>query len=641
MAHSYTRVFSLVATGLASTAAVFAQAPPPVTPMTSDFIEKYEQTLASADFIRREAMVPMRDGTKLYTTIVMKKGTVHAPILLSRTPYDAHQSTHRVASQRIVDIVEVMDAEFVEDGYIRVYQDIRGLHKSEGSYVLNRPLAGPLNDTGIDESTDAYDTIDWLVKNTPESNGKVGIIGSSYLGFTTLMAEIHPHAALKAAVPQSPMVDGWMGDDWFHNGAFRVSALDFALSQGTDKAEGGGEFALGDVDHYTRYLEAGSIGDFAKMLGIEKFPGVRKFLDNPAYTDFWSLQAVDKWLAAQPLTVPTMIEVGQWDQEDSYGGPAVYRALEPKDTNNNMVSLAIGPWRHSGANHYGYDLGTLTFTGDTAREWRVKYVKPFFDHYLKGGPDPKTPPVLTYATGVNQWNVSQHWPMGRAKPIYLAENGAATFEQPKLAGHYEYVSDPAHPVPFIPRPINMDDVTQWKPWLVRDQRFVSDRPDVASWKTAPLAAAVHIMGAPEVELFASTSGTDSDWVVKLIDVYPNDVPEGAGQGAKPSMAGQEIPIGIEIFRGRYLKSFAAPAALKAGRVEHYRWALPNVDHVFLPGHRIMVQIQSSLFPLYDRNPQTFVDNIMYAKAGDYRKATQSIWFGGATSTAVALPVAPD
>jgi uncharacterized protein len=640
MKHSFFRSSSFLVACVCTTLAALAQDPPRVTPMTPDVVEKYESTLPTAEFIRREAMVPMRDGTKLYTTVVMKKGANNAPILLSRTPYDAHKSVHRVASQRLVDIVEVMDAEFVEDGYIRVYQDIRGLHRSEGAFVLNRPLSGPLNDTGIDESTDAYDTIEWLVKNTPESNGNVGIIGSSYLGFTTLMAQINPHPALKAAVPQSPMVDGWMGDDWFHNGAFRVSSLDFAVSQGTNKAQGGGDFALGAGDDYTRYLEAGSMADFAKTLGITHYPGVRKFLENPAYTEFWSLQAVDKWLAAQPLKVPTMLEVGQWDQEDSYGAPAVYRALEPKDRNNDRVSFVIGPWRHSGANHYGYDLGALTFTGDTAREWRVKYVKPFFDHWLKGGPDPKTPPVLTYATGINEWQTSQRWPVGSPKPIYLAENGTATFERPKTAGHDEYVSDPAKPVPFIPRPISMGDAAQWKPWLVKDQRFVSERPDVASWRSAPLEQAVHIMGAPQVDLFASTTGTDSDWVVKLIDVYPNDVPEVASQGAKPGMAGYELPIGIEIFRGRYLQSFAKPSPLKPGKVENYRWALPDVNHVFLPGHRIMVQIQSTLFPLYDRNPQVYVDNIMYAKPGDYRKATQKVWRGGATASAVILPVAP-
>ena len=629
------RTIAVALTLLATTA--HAQTPR-VTPMTPDVMDAYEQTLANADFIRREAMVPMRDGTRLYTVIVMKKGTQGGPILLSRTPYNAYDAVHRTASQRLVDILPVMDTEFAEDGYIRVYQDIRGLYRSEGQYVMNRPIAGPLNDTGIDESTDAYDTIDWLVKNVPESNGKVGVIGSSYLGFTTLAAEINPHPALKAAVPQSPMVDGWMGDDWFHNGAFRISSLSYAVSQATDKARAGAKFALGAGDDYTRYLEAGSVADFATMLGITQFPGVQKFLQNPAYTAFWSGQAVDKWLAAHPLTVPTMLEVGQWDQEDSYGAPAAYRALEPKDANNDMVSLVIGPWRHSGANHGGWSLGALDFTGDTAREWRVKWVKPFFDHWLKGGPDPKTPSAITYATGINEWQTNDKWPVGTPVPLYLAADGAAGFAKPARAGHEDYVSDPKRPVPFIPRPIDMDDGDQWRPWLVRDQRFVSDRPDVVSWKTAVLDKPVHIMGAPEVELFAATTGTDSDWVVKLIDVYPNDVPEPAGQGGRPSMAGYELPIGIEIFRGRYRTEFARPQAIKAGKVEKYRWALPNVNHVFLPGHRIMVQVQSSLFPLYDRNPQSFVPNIMFAKPGDYRKATQSIWYGGAQASAVMLPV---
>ncbi len=623
---------------LLASANLLAQTPPRVTPMTPDVVEKYDQVLPWADYVRREVMVPMRDGVKLYTVIQMKKGTANAPILLSRTPYNATRQTGRVDSQRLADVVEIMDVELVEDGYIRVYQDIRGMHKSEGVWILNRPLAGPLNDTGIDESTDAYDTIEWLVKNTPEANGKVGAIGSSYLGFTALMTLIDPHPALEAVIAQSPMVDGWMGDDWFHYGAFRINSLGFPLGQGLNKGRGGGRFALGGGDDYTRYLEAGSVADFVNKVGAGHVPGIRKFLENPAYTEFWSLQAVDKLLAARPHTVPTMLVVGQWDQEDSYGAPAVYRALEPKDTNNDKVSLVIGPWRHSGFNHYGYDLGMLTFNGDTALEWRVKYAKPFFDHHLRGAPDPKTPPVLTYATGANRWNVSQRWPMGTPKPIYLAANGLATFEKPKAGGREEYVSDPAKPVPFLPRPIDMGDANQWRPWLVHDQRFVTGRPDVASWSSAPLEKAVHIMGPPEVELFASTTGTDSDWVVKLIDVYPNDVPEPASQGAKPSMAGFELPVGIEIFRGRYVKSFAQPAALKPNKVERYTWKLPDVDHVFLPGHRIMIQVQSTLFPLYDRNPQTYVENIMYAKPDEYKKATQSVWFGGANASAVILPV---
>jgi putative CocE/NonD family hydrolase len=633
------KIAALLALPLLSVAVAASAAPPVVTPMTPDVVAKYDPVLPEADYIKRVAMVPMRDGTKLYTVIVMRKGTANAPILLSRTPYDAKASANRTPSQRIHDILPVMDWDFVDDNYIRVYQDIRGLHNSEGQFVMNRPIVGPLNHTGIDESTDAYDAIDWLVKNVPEANGKVGTIGSSYLGFLTLASEINPHPALKAAVPQSPMVDGWMGDDWFHNGAFRVSSIDFAVEQSTAKAEGGG-LAVGSGDDYTRYLEAGSMADYARRLNADNYPFVQKLFQNPAYTDFWSLQAVDKWMAAHALTVPTMIEVGQWDQEDSYGGPAVYRALKDKYEGSGLLHLAIGPWRHSGANHYGYDLGALTFTGDTAAEWRAKWVKPFFDHYLKGAPDPHTPNVLTYATGVNRWEESPRWPMGTPTALYLTPRMGTSFTRPAAGGSDSYISDPAKPVPFIPRPISMGAADQWKPWLVHDQRFVSGRPDVIEYSGEVLTKPVHIMGPPQVDLFASTSGTDSDWVVKLIDVYPNDTPEGADQGSKPSMAGYQLPIGIEIFRGRYVDSFAKPRALRAGKVEHYRFGLPNVDHVFLPGHRIMVQVQSSLFPLYDRNPQTFVPNIFYARAGDYRAATQRVYYGGATPSAVMLPIVP-
>jgi putative CocE/NonD family hydrolase len=614
-----------------------APAPQRVTPMTPDVVASYNEILPQADFIRREAMVPMRDGTKLYTVIFMKKGTTNGPILLSRTPYDAKGSTDRTASLKVVDKLPIMYKEFVEDGYIIVQQDIRGLHNSEGTFVMNRPIVGPLNNTGIDESTDAYDTIDWLVKNVPESNGKVGTIGSSYLGFLTLASEINPHPALKAAVPQSPMVDGWMGDDWFHNGAYRTGGFDFGLSQSTGKADAGASVPVGTGDAYTRYLEAGSMADYARKYQIENVPFVQKLMQNPAYTEFWSGQAVDKWMAAHPLTVPTMLEVGQWDQEDSYGAPAVYKALKDKYEGSGLLHLVIGPWRHSGANHYGYELGDLTFNGDTALQWRQDNLKPFLDHYLKGAPDPHTPAAYTYATGINKWEASPRWPMGTPTPIYLTANSGVSFDKPGASGHDDYVSDPARPVPYLPRPITGD---QWKTWLVTDQRFVDGRTDVLTYTGAPLTKAVHIMGAPQVDLFAATTGTDSDWVVKLIDVYPNENPEGASQGSKRDMSGFELPIGIEIFRGRYVDSFAQPHALTPGKVTEFKWNLPNVDHVFLPGHKIMVQVQSSLFPLYDRNPQSFVPNIFYAKAGDYRAARQSVFTGGNNASAVYLPIVP-
>ena len=621
--------------------------PQPVTPMTPNVVAKYDAINPdAADYIKREVMIPMRDGVKLYTVIVFRKGTKNGPILLSRTPYDAKDSAARNKSDKITEILPAMDAEFVNDGYIRVYQDIRGMYNSEGAFVMTRPIIGTGgNDTKVDESTDAYDTIDWLVKNTPESNGKVGVVGSSYLGFTTLMSEINPHPALKAVAPQSPMVDTWIGDDAFHNGAFRVSQMDYVVEQSTAKGEGGGP-VYGDVDFYSMYLNDGSMGDHARKYGMDKYPFNQLILEHPAYDKTWSDVAVDKWMGKQAVTVPTMLIVGQWDQEDSYGSPAVYKAMKPNDT-NGLVHLVIGPWRHSGVNHYGYGLGALSFTGDTADQFRVEYLKPFFDHYLKDAPDPHTPTVLTYATGIDKWDSSPKWPVGKPVKLFLHDGGKASFDAPPSSGsakeasdHDDYLSDPSKPVPFIPRPINMNDRIQWTTWLVHDQRFVDGRPDVLTYETPVLDKAVHIMGAPLVDLFAATSGTDSDWVVKLIDVYPDGTTtEGTAQGALPQdMSGFELPMGIEIFRGRYVDGFDKPRALKPGKVEEYKWSLPNIDHVFLPGHRIMVQVQSSLFPLYDRNPQTYVENIFNAKPGDYKKATESVYHGAADASGIFLPV---
>lgn len=607
--------------------------PAPLDPMTNDQVASYDWVRPEADYVRREVMIPMRDGTKLFTVIVYRKGTKDAPILLSRTPYNATNSTSRNRSQKIEEILPIMDAPFVDDGYIRVYQDVRGLNKSEGDYVMVRPVRGPLNKTGIDHSTDAYDTIDWLVKNLPESNGKVGIIGSSYLGFTALMALIDPHPALKAAVPQSPMVDGWMGDDWFHNGAFRTFGFDYALQQ-TVK-DGSGPVPVGLGDEYETYLEAVSSGGFARKWGIQDLPVVRKMMEHPAYDTYWQEQAVDKILAKHKLTVPTLVMLGQWDQEDSYGGPAVYRAIKAAQP-DAPIMLGIGPWRHSGANYEGFGLGALRFEGDTALQFRLDWIKPFFDCRLKTNAPPcaPMPAAVTYATGINKWEVDAKWPAGTEQPLYLTGRFGLSFTKPTGAGSDSYISDPAAPVPFLPRPIRMDgDV--WRTWLVQDQRFVTGRTDVLSYTGSVLTKPVHIKGAPRVDLRAATSGQDSDFVVKLIDVYP---PEN---GENPTMAGYQLGIGIEIFRGRYVHGFATPAPLEPGKTYAFGWSLPNVNHVFLPGHRIMVQIQSSLYPLYDRNPQSWVPSIFDAQAKDYVKATQTIRWGGDQPSAVWLPVVKD
>lgn len=605
----------------------------PLDPMASDKVASYDWVRPEADYVRREVMIPMRDGTRLFTVIVYRKGVKDAPILLSRTPYDATSSTSRNRSQKIEEILPVMDAPFVNDGYIRVYQDVRGLHRSEGDYVMVRPVRGPLNKTGIDHATDAYDTIDWLVKHLPESNGKVGIIGSSYLGFTSLMALIDPHPALKAAVPQSPMVDGWRGDDWFHNGAFRTFGFDYVLEQ-TVKS-GGGSVPVGTGDEYDSYLDAVSSGGFARKWGVQNLPVVRKMMEHPAYDAYWQEQAVDRILAARKLTVPTLVMLGQWDQEDSYGAPAVFKAIKTAQP-DAPITLGIGPWRHSGANYEGYGLGVLRFEGDTALQFRLNWIKPFFDCRLKTGAPPcqAMPAAVTYATGTDKWEVDAKWPAGNEQPLYLTGKFGLSFDKPAAEGSDQYVSDPAQPVPFIPRPVHMDGDT-WKTWLVQDQRFVTGRPDVLSYSSAVLTAPVHIKGAPRVDLHAATSGQDSDFVVKLIDVYP------AENSANPVMAGYQLGIGIEIFRGRYVSGFATPAPLVPGKTYAFGWSLPNVNHVFLPGHRIMVQVQSSLYPLYDRNPQSWVPSIFNAEPKDYVKATQTIRWGGSEASAVWLPVVKD
>jgi putative CocE/NonD family hydrolase len=633
-------VVAALSTLIASAAT--AQTPP----MAADIPAKFEAKIADADYIKRDVMIPMRDGVKLHTVIVIPKGAQHAPIVLSRTPYNASGRARRNSSPLMAATLGQGDEVMVGEGYIRVFQDVRGKYGSEGDYVMTRPLRGPLNDTRTDHSTDAWDTIDWLVKNIPESNGKVGMIGSSYEGFTVLMALIDPHPALKVAVPMSPMVDGWRGDDWFHNGAFRMPNLNYIANQTTAKGSGA-PVATGVYDDYDSALRGGSVADYAKRLGLDQLNFTKKLFEHPAYDSYWQNQALDKILAKRPLKVPTMTVVGYWDQEDIYGAYASYAAVEPQDKANNKNFLVVGPWRHSGVNYEGASLGVFKFTGDTALEFRRDYMQPFLDQYLKdGAPAADTPPVLFYQTGVNRWQRLQQWPLACAdgcpaplKPFYLKAGFQLGFDAPDVAGsakgsaaYDEYVSDPVKPVPFVARPVRMSDGNVWRPWLVSDQRGVSDRTDVLSYVTEPLKTRLQISGQTMVNLFASTTGTDADWVVKLIDVYPDEVP------SQPELGGYQLGIAMDIFRGRYRNSLEHPSPITANAVEKYRFALPNANHVFLPGHRVMVQIQSSWFPLYDRNPQTYVPNIFYAKPADYQKATLRVYHAGAQSSALELPV---
>ncbi|MEM7687576.1 MAG: CocE/NonD family hydrolase [Pseudomonadota bacterium] len=609
-----------------------ANAENPFPQMSSDIAEDYSVTKDFADYTWREEMIPMRDGVRLFTIIIMKKGAADAPILLSRTPYGAAGWARRNVSQSVLETVPVADRELLADGYIRVFQDVRGRFGSEGNYVVTRPLRGPINRTETDHATDAYDTIDWLVKNVTESNGHVGMNGSSYPGFLALMATVDPHPALKAVIAMSPMVDGWRGDDWFHNGAFRQSTFDFMAWVTASKGMGS-LVPMGQRDQYREFLDTGSAGDFARKWELDQLPFIRKVMDNPAYNEWWKLQAVDRLLAGRELTVPTMLVIGQWDTEDSYGAPAVYKALEPSDVRNDQIFYVIGPWRHSGVLHDGSALGPLKFPGDTAREFRVKVQKPFLDARLRPDTQPADiPPVLTFATGANEWRERNVWPAGIPTPYFLAEGGALSPEKPLRAGSDQYLSDPANPVPFMQRPASFFGSDRWHTWMLADQRFVDGRPDVLTYVTPPLEQAIEIAGQPRVDLFAATSGSDSDWIVKLIDVYPPEIAH------EPMMAGYQLPVSMEIFRGRYVDSFAKPRALTPGKVERYRFDLTDVNHVFRPGHRIMVQIQSSLFPLYDRNPQTYVDNIFHARSEDYRISTQQILSGPQAPSSIWLPI---
>ncbi|HVT92560.1 MAG TPA: CocE/NonD family hydrolase [Bryobacteraceae bacterium] len=604
---------------------------------------KFEPATNGFDFTRREVMIPMRDGVKLHTVVLVPKGATRAPILLTRTPYNADDLTGRTQSSHLGPVLYGYDNAtdvIVEDGYIRVVQDIRGKYHSEGDYVMNRPLHGPLNPTPVDESTDTYDTIDWLVKNIPETNGKVGILGISYDGFLPLMAIVNPHPALKVSVPMNPMVDGWKGDDWFHNGAFRQQNMPYIYEQEATRSNDV-KWWTGNFDDYDMSLRAGSAGELGQRHGMEPIGFWRKILAHPAYDSFWREQAMDRVLAGQPLKVPTMLVHSLWDQEDIYGAIAVYQAIKSKDTNNDMVFLVMGPWHHGQEIEDGSTLGALNFRSDTALYFRQNVLRPFLAQYLKdGAPKANIAPVVAFETGSNIWRNLPAWPAGCESgcrivpsPLYLSSglklsrqegaDGADAFD--------EYVSDPAKPVPFRARPIQpvgYDHGLTWPQWLVDDQREASGRPDVLAFVSDVLKTPVKISGQPAANLAASTSGTDADWVVKLIDVYPDEV---AGE---PAMGGYQLMVSADIFRGRYRESPETAKPIEPGKPLRYRFELPTANHVFLTGHRIMVQVQSSWFPLYDRNPQTFVPNIFWAKPEDYRKATQRIYH----SSFVELPL---
>ncbi len=647
--------FLVIAFAISASAQDKPKSPATYKELPTEIPARFKPVTDSYDHIRREVKIPMRDGVKLHTVILVPKGAKKAPILLTRTPYDADKLTSHAESSHLGPVLQGYDNAvdvILEGGYIRVVQDVRGKHGSEGDYVVNRPLRGPLNKTPVDHATDTFDTIDWLVKNVPETNGKVGILGISYNGFLPLMALVNPHPALKVSVPMNPMVDGWMGDDWFHYGAFRQLNVSWIYNQVATR-KGDDKWWRSHNDEYDMWMQAVSAGELGRRRGMDQLGFWNKLVEHPTYDAFWKDQAVDKLLAKEPLKVPVMLVHSLWDQEDIYGAPAVYKAIEPKDSGNDKVFLVIGPWHHGQMLNPGSSLGAIKFGSDTAQYFRQKVLAPFLARYLKDdAPKADIAPVTAFETGTNEWRRYSAWPpssevrgqksevrkeQGKLTPLYLRAGLKLSLEAPRAgeAAHEEYVSDPAKPVPFVRRPIQAmgyEEGNIWPRWLVEDQREASGRPDVVAFVSDVLKEPIKIAGEPIANLVASTSGTDSDWVVKLIDVYPDEV---AGDAV---MGGYQLMIAADIFRGRYRESFARAKAITPDTPLLYRFALPNAHHVFKPGHRIMVQVQSSWFPLYDRNPQTFVPNIFWAKPGDYRKATQRVYHSARESSFIELPV---
>ena len=609
--------------------------------LPSDIPKTFKPTVPAKRYERRVVDIPMRDGVKLHTVILVPAGLTGAPILLDRTPYNAEHVIKDGDNADPDQLLGRATGEFVRAGYIIAAQDVRGKHGSEGVYVNERPLRGPLNPTKIDHATDAYDTIDWLVKHVPETNGRVGMIGTSYDGMMAAMALTDPHPALKAAVPANPVINTYKGDDDFHGGAARVIGYDYYYMQDSVKGEAG-DLWREAYDDYDSWLRAGSASDFVRAHGLTQLPYVNRIHDHPAYDSFWQAQALETVLPRRAPSVPTLWIAGQWDQEDMYGAVAAFEALPPVDP-QGLNHLALGPWRHGGWSGDGSTLGPIKFDADTAKQFRREMLIPWLDAQLKTNGKPfALARVVAFQTGRNRWQQLDHWPLacasGCTAPMQswsFAAGGMLTPGAPAhMTGVDSYVSDPAKPIPYRLRPIRptyADDST-WGQWLVDDQRPFASRTDVLTYTTPALTAPVAIAGGASVHLDVETTGTDGDFVTKLIDVYP-DVYAG-----DQKMSGYELGVAMDIVRGRYRDSLSAPKPFVPGHPATVTVVLPNANHVFLPGHRIMVQVQSSWFPLYDRNPQTYIPNIFDAKPGDYRKATVSVLYGGANGSRIDLPV---
>ncbi|MBA3357354.1 MAG: CocE/NonD family hydrolase [Pyrinomonadaceae bacterium] len=576
----------------------------------------------------KDAMIPMRDGVRLYTQVYTPtQAAERLPILLLRTPYGIGE----LSSAQLTAALPELTA----DGYVIVRQDIRGRFKSEGQFVMLRQPRDPKDKQAIDESTDTYDTIEWLLKQVPNHNGRVGMAGTSYGAWLTVMGMLDPHPALQAVVPQASPADMWMGDDFHHNGAFRLSyGFEYTYMMESSKEISDVSSVIDRYDAYEWYLDLGPLSNVNAKYFNGRLPTWNDFVNHPDYDAFWKRQGFAPWLTR--VTVPTLNVAGWWDQEDFYGPIKIYELLERHDSANKNF-LVVGPWNHGGwSRGDGQKLGRIDFGSATAQHYRRNILARFLAYHLKGKASPDLPEALTFRTGANEWVRHDAWPPKRnivGRKLFFQKDRKLSFEPPPVKDQPEfdsYISDPANPVPYRPRPIELK--SGWSTWLVEDQRFVDHRPDVLTWATDPLRDDVIVSGQIVANLFASTTGTDSDWIVKLIDVYPEKY------ASDPKMGGYQLMIAGDVFRGRYLKSFEKPAPIAPNTVLHYQIGFPANDHVFKKGHRIMVQVQSSWFPVIDRNPQRFVANIFLAKESDFQRATQQVFRSGQYASFIEVPV---
>lgn len=574
-------------------------------------------------YLRSEVMIPMRDGVRLHTFIYTPPGNGKLPILFLRTPYGTGNMTPAQLATAL--------AELTAEGYIVVNQDIRGRFKSEGQFVMLRQPRDSKDKNAIDESTDAYDSIEYLLKNT-SNNGRVGMAGTSYGAWLTVMAALDPHPALKAVVPAASPADMWIGDDFHHNGAFRLSyGLEYTYMMESSKEITDTAGLVNNYDVYQWYLNLGPLSNVDEKYFKKKLPTWNDFVNHPNYDAFWKRQGFAPWL--NRVTVPTLNVAGWWDQEDFYGPITIYELLERHDKENKNF-LVVGPWNHGGwSRGDGRKLGPVDFGSETAAYYRREVMAKFMAHYLKDKPNPNLPEALTFRTGANEWIRNDAWPPKQNvtdKKLYFRSGRGLSFDAPTEAGFDSYVSDPANPVPYRQRPILLK--SGWTTWQLNDQRFANDRPDVFTWSTDVLNEDVAVSGKIVANLFASTTGTDSDWVVKLIDVYPENFTQD------PTMSGYQLMIAGDVLRGRFRNSLESPEPIKPNAIVPYKIGFPANDHVFKRGHKIMVQVQSSWFPVIDRNPQKFVPNIFLAKEADFQKATQRIYRSGQQASYIALPV---